>query len=121
MKLFTNKERKQLLENFISNTARVKAWVETIDYPPVVRFVCLNYTILLSELDIAENRASGLASLWNEFCKIIRMSLDVLYDVRLPTVDCNNNPSSIWFVKDFSFKPHKPLLQYLWKWEINYD
>ena len=107
MKLFTEDQRRRLLENGKANAARAANDQETEDFKPVVKLFCPwgGATWLLTELDPEEpNIAFGLCDLGRGFPELGRVSLAEL--------DALRGPGGLRIERDMYFKPMKSLQAY---------
>lgn len=107
MKLFTEDQRRRLLDNGKVNAARAAADHETEDFKPVVKLFCPwgGATWLLTELDPEEpDHAFGLCDLGQGFPELGR--------VNLAELDALRGPGGLRIERDIHFEPLKTLQAY---------
>jgi Protein of unknown function (DUF2958) len=107
MKLFTEDQRRRLLDNGKVNAVRAAGDQETEDFKPVVKLFCPwgGATWLLTELDPEEpDHAFGLCDLGQGFPELGRVSLKEL--------DALRGPGGLRIERDIYFEPSKSLQAY---------
>lgn len=107
MKLFTEDQRRRLIDNGKVNAALAASDQDTSDFKPVVKLFCPwgGATWLLSELDPEQpDHAFGLCDLGQGFPELGQVSLAELDAVR--------GPGGLRIERDLHFKPVKTLQAY---------
>ena len=125
MKLFTEKQKTQLIKNHKINEELYEKWEDWIDFKPVVKLFWWPWTWLLSELDPITNIAFGVADLSLWFCEAWSVGIDELQELKIPNkMIFSNWDERVFYTyveRDLFFTPHKPLTEYIWDWEIDYN